>query len=62
MPTVRILQSVAGRDFSWTPGQEIEMSAEQAKAWADGVRGELVREAKPQTPERSKHRETAKRG
>jgi hypothetical protein len=55
MKTVRLLQSVAGIDFSWMPGDEVEMTDEQAGAWADGVRGELVKKAvkpAPQVPER----------
>ncbi|MEU0797168.1 hypothetical protein ABZ342_44500 [Amycolatopsis sp. NPDC005961] len=54
MPTVRILQSVAGLNFSWVAGDEIEMTDEKAAAWNDGVRGELVetgRPAPPETPE-----------
>ena len=53
MPRVRILQAVAGEDFSWMPGDEIDMSARDAKVWADGFRGELVRGEIPQTPERA---------
>lgn len=50
MPTVRILQSVAGLDFSWVPGDEIEMTDEKAATWNDGVRGELVETARPPAP------------
>ncbi len=39
---VRLLVAVAGADFSWTPGQEVDMPPEQAAIWADGVRGEYV--------------------
>lgn len=39
---VRILQGVAGLDFSWSPGEEVAMSEEQAQVWADGYRGERV--------------------
>lgn len=50
MPTVRILQSVAGLDFSWVPGDEIDMTEEQAAAWADNYRGELVEAEKAVKP------------
>lgn len=52
MPRVRILQAVAGETFSWRPGEEIDMSAADAKVWADGYRGELVRGEQAETPER----------
>ncbi|MCW5252218.1 hypothetical protein [Streptomyces sp. SHP 1-2] len=47
MPRIRVLQSVAGLDFSWTPGQVVDVSDQDADAWADGVRAELVEEPKP---------------
>lgn len=52
MPRVRILQAVAGEDFSWLPGDEVDMSGKDANVWADGVRGELVRGEAAATPER----------
>lgn len=42
MPRIRILQSVAGLDFSWSPGDEVDVDAATARAWADGERAELV--------------------
>ena len=42
MVAVRMLTGVAGDDFSWRPGEIVDMSEEQAAAWADGVRGERV--------------------
>lgn len=51
MPLVRMLTSVAGPARSWEIGEEVEMSGEEAQVWADGVRGELVRGARVQTPE-----------
>lgn len=42
MPQVRMLQAVAGRHFSWAAGDVVDMDAEQARVWADGVRGELT--------------------
>lgn len=48
MPRIRILQSVAGPDFAWAPGETIDVNAEQADKWADGVRAELVRDVAPE--------------
>ncbi|MEV8354626.1 hypothetical protein ACFVTT_38650 [Streptomyces niveus] len=42
MPRIRILQSIAGADFSWAPGEVVDVSASAAEAWADGERAELV--------------------
>jgi hypothetical protein len=53
MPRVRFLQAVAGVDVSFVAGDVVEMSGEQAEAWADGVRAELVRGEAPETPERA---------
>lgn len=58
MPRIRILQSVAGPDFAWAPGETIDVSAEQAGKWADGVRAELVRDV---TPERAASTSRAKK-
>lgn len=52
MPRVRILQAVAGERFSWRAGEIVDMSAADAKVWADGYRGELVRGEQAETPER----------
>lgn len=54
MPRVRILQAVAGERFSWRAGEIVDMSAAEAKVWADGYRGELVRGEQPETPERAR--------
>jgi hypothetical protein len=48
MPRIRILQSVSGLDFSWSPGEEIDVDDAAAAAWADGERAELVEDAKQQ--------------
>lgn len=42
MARIRILQSVAGLDFSWAPGEEVDLDDKASSAWADGVRAELV--------------------
>ncbi|MFJ8555307.1 hypothetical protein [Streptomyces sp. NPDC093676] len=46
MPRIRILQAVGGLDFSWAPGEEVDVDADTAKAWADGERAELVDDGK----------------
>ncbi len=56
MPSVRILQSVAGLDFSWVPGDVVEMTDESAAAWADGHRGEYV--SVPETADEAEPAET----
>lgn len=42
MARIRILQAVGGVDFSWAPGDEVDLDDEQATAWADGERAELI--------------------
>ncbi|WP_425832573.1 hypothetical protein [Streptomyces fractus] len=42
MPRIRILQSIAGLDFSWVAGDVVEVDDAAAEAWADGSRAELV--------------------
>lgn len=42
MARIRILQAVAGVDFSWAPGEEVDLDDELAAAWADGERAEPV--------------------
>lgn len=44
MARIRVLQSVAGLDFSWAPGDVVELDDESAAMWADGVRAEAVEE------------------
>jgi hypothetical protein len=50
MPRVELLVGVSGLDFSWKPGEVVDMSDEQAAAWADGVRGRLVDAGPPPPP------------
>ena len=50
MARIRILQAVGGTDFSWAPGDEVEVDDEQATAWADGERAELIETAEKATP------------
>lgn len=61
MPRIRMLQSVAGHDFSWPAGQEVDLPGEEASKWADGVRAELVRGESPATPEDAAKPERAAR-
>lgn len=44
MATIRVLQAVSGLDFSWAPGELVDLDDEQAATWADGLRAELVDE------------------
>ena len=54
-----MLTSVAGEHTLWEEGQEVDMTPEQAKVWADGVRGELVRGPAVETPEKTSTRRGA---
>lgn len=51
MPRIRVIQAVAGPDFSWNPGDEIDLPGEEASKWADGIRAELVRGQSVEVPE-----------
>ncbi|MEU6010933.1 hypothetical protein [Streptomyces sp. NPDC047453] len=42
MPRIRVLEAVAGADFSWAPGDVVEVSEEAAASWADGHRAVLA--------------------
>jgi hypothetical protein len=44
---IRILQGVAGEDFSWSPGEVVELPADEAAKWADGYRAEYVTPPEP---------------
>lgn len=39
---IRVLQGVSGLDFSWAPGDTVELPADEAAKWADGFRAELA--------------------
>ena len=45
MARIRVLQPVGGVDFSWAPGDVVDLDDEAAAAWADGVRAEAVEES-----------------
>lgn len=40
-PLVEILVGVAGDDFSWAPGDLVDMTDDQVEAWADGERARI---------------------
>lgn len=42
MAKIRVLQSVASDEWSWQPGEVVELPAGEAAKWADGVRAESV--------------------
>ncbi|MFJ8140650.1 hypothetical protein [Streptomyces sp. NPDC096013] len=50
MATIRVLQGISGTDFSWHPGQLVDLDDEEAAKWADGHRAELVDELPPPPP------------
>lgn len=59
MREVRLLVSAAGDDFAGQPGDIVRMPDDQAQAWADGRRGELVDpgpEVRTVTPSRTAKR------
>lgn len=56
MPRIRILQSVAGLDFSWMPGELVDVDAPTAAMWADGVRAELAEDTEPAGTEKAASR------
>jgi hypothetical protein len=39
---IRLVQSVAGLDFSWPAGHEVDLPEEEAAKWADGQRAVYV--------------------
>lgn len=49
MARIRILQSIAGLDFSWVAGDIVEVGDEAAEGWADGERAELAPDDAPVT-------------
>ncbi|MBL3669052.1 hypothetical protein JL475_24275 [Streptomyces sp. M2CJ-2] len=45
MARIKVLEAIAGADFSWAPGDVVEVSEEAAAAWADGQRAVLADDA-----------------
>lgn len=50
MATVRILQAISGPDFSWQPGDLVDLPDDEAAKWADCVRAELTDQDPPTAP------------
>ncbi|MFM9542321.1 hypothetical protein [Streptomyces turgidiscabies] len=44
MAHIRVLEAIAGADFSWAPGDVVEVTDEEAASWADGHRAVLADE------------------
>ncbi|MFR0354165.1 hypothetical protein [Streptomyces sediminimaris] len=42
MARIRVLEAIAGADFSWAPGDVVDVSDEEAAGWADGHRAVLA--------------------
>lgn len=53
MPLVRMVTSVAGVDFDFHAGDEVDLPAERAQQAVAAGWGELVRSRAPETPERA---------
>ncbi|MEV1063380.1 hypothetical protein [Streptomyces sp. NPDC050263] len=52
MPHIRVLEAIAGADFSWAPGDVVEVSEEEAASWADGHRAVLADDGQEQGGDR----------
>ncbi|MDX2520589.1 MULTISPECIES: hypothetical protein [Streptomyces] len=42
MPQIKVLEAIAGADFSWAPGDIVDVTDEEAASWADGHRAALL--------------------
>ena len=42
MAKIRLLTSAVGDDFTWSPGEEVEVDEATARKWADGERAVRV--------------------
>ncbi len=42
MARIRVLEAIAGADFSWAPGDVVDLPDEEAAGWADGHRAVLL--------------------
>ncbi|MFJ4990065.1 hypothetical protein ACIP9H_40495 [Streptomyces sp. NPDC088732] len=47
MARIRVLEGVAGDDFSWAPGDLVDLPDDEAAAWADGHRAQWA-DAEPE--------------
>lgn len=61
MPRVRILDSVSGTDVNYVRGDEVDLPGPTAASWCAEGLAELVRDAEPETPERSEAAESTKK-
>ncbi|MEW2567635.1 hypothetical protein [Streptomyces sp. NPDC047070] len=50
MTRIRVLEAIAGADFAWAPGDVVEVSDDQAAAFADGHRAVLADDQDPGEP------------
>lgn len=48
--------SGASEQRVWDADEEVDMTPSEASVWADGVRGELVRDVPVETPEASRRK------
>ncbi|MFE9296592.1 hypothetical protein [Streptomyces niveus] len=44
---IKILTGISGRDFSWRPGELVDLDETEAAKWADGVRAEYADSTPP---------------
>jgi hypothetical protein len=51
MPLVRMFTSVAGADFAYAHGEEVDLAPEEAQRYVAAGWAELVRGRAPETPE-----------
>jgi len=58
---IRFRTGVGGNRFSYKPGDEIEVSEEQARRWVKAGHAEYVRTLKPENTRRNKRGERAVR-
>lgn len=42
MARIVVLEAIAGDDFSWSPGDVVDLAEEEAVKWADGYRAQRV--------------------
>lgn len=50
MATIRVLQAISGPDFSWLPGDLVDLPDDESAKWADSIRAELADQAPPAAP------------
>ncbi|MET9099947.1 hypothetical protein [Streptomyces antibioticus] len=56
MARIRVLEAIAGADFSWSPGDVVEVSEEEAESWADGHRAVRVEDGEGSVAYAAEHR------